>query len=253
MKFTRIIAAIVCAFMLLAIFAGCQKEPSAEELLAKAGLQMLDKQFEMTMTMDFSCDDAELDEAFSTVSSSETVIVVDGKNVRMDMTVLDQKITVLCVNDIVYMDLFGMKIKSFLSEDDYSEMFGEIDEMADMELDEFNSVEVKDNADGGKTIVCNGFSDKFASALTESAGDIEGVLNIDVDDESSSLTVVLDKDGNFASMGVDITMILLVEGKDYISVDASIDYAFDYTKGEELTYPEDADQYGTIDPDYITE
>jgi hypothetical protein len=238
--------------MLLTILVGCEKK-NAEELLAKAGLQMLDKSFAMTMTMDFSCADAELDEAFAAISDTETVIIVDGKNVKMDMTVLDQRITVLCVNNIVYMDMFGMKIKSFLTDEHYAEMFGEVSEMSDMELDKFESVDVQDNADGGKTIACKGFSEEFASAVVESAADIDGVLNIDVDDESSGLTIVLDKDGNFASISVDITMIMLIKDKDYVSVDASVDYAFDYTKGEELTYPADADQYGTIDPDHLTE
>jgi len=252
MKITKIISVLLCVIMLLTVLVGCEQK-KAETLLTQAGVQMLDKQFTMTMTMDYSCNDAELNEAFATVSDTETVIVVDGKNVRMDMTVMDQQITVLCVNNIVYMDIFGMKVKSFLSDEDYAEMFSENAELADMDLEDFISIKVEDSANGGKTIICKGFSEELASAMTEGAGAVDGVQNIDVDEEGSNVTINLDKDGNFESIAIELTMTLLVVDKGYVTVDASMDYTFDYTKGEKLTYPEDADQYGTIDPDYITE
>ena len=253
MKFTKIISIALCIVLLLAMFAGCQKENEAEVLLKKAGLQMLDKQFAMTMTMDYSCDDAELDAALSAVSASKIEMIVDGKNVKMDMTVLDQKVTVLCVNEVVYMDMFGMKVKSFLEAEDYAEMFGEINEMADMDLEEFKSVEIIDNADGGKTVICHGFDDDLASALTENAGDLDEILNIEIKEDSAKVTIVLDKNGNFASISLDMTMVMLVLNRGDVTVDASLDYAFDYTKGEKLSYPADADQYGTIDPDWLTQ
>ena len=70
-------------------------------------------------------------------------------------------------------------------------MFGEIGEMADMDLEEFDSIEIVENEDGGKTLICHGFSDDLASAIIDSAGDIDSVLNIDVNENASKATIPL--------------------------------------------------------------
>ena len=122
------IISILLALALVAL--GVCSLASCDTLTAASAIEKADKAltenpYTVTMSMDFNCDDAALNQIFDALSM-EIPVTYDGKNLALDMSMdimegMSAAVKMSVVDNVLYynMDLFGesLKMKATLNEE----------------------------------------------------------------------------------------------------------------------------------------
>ncbi len=249
-KFTSVLLALMLVIGMFA-FTSCEKAPDA--LLEDAEKALEEKPYTMTMKMNFSSDNKEVNNVFK-MMNMEMPFTIDGDNLAMDTSVevmgetMQMKMTL--VNKVLYYDVAfagqSEKMKANLSDAQYKEFKG--DQSAEMPVDYSQFSELTAEKKDGKTIIkCTGLTEEGRKALNdEMDASINGMGgSAELGDFTYTITL---KDGKYESMDLSCSYTVSVEDES-ISVTMTMGADFEYEGVEPITVPEDAASYKSVDYD----
>ena len=124
MKQTKFFAILLCVCLLMTVLVACEKELTAEEMVAKAALSALEQPYALTTTVNYSCDDPNMKEVFAQMSGMEMTIYMDGTNFAMDMAVYGQSVNYVFVDKTMYLNMGDMKVCCELTAEEAQEALG---------------------------------------------------------------------------------------------------------------------------------
>ena len=245
MKITKLAALFLGLMMLLSLFTACDMD-DPKAMQANAALKLLEAPYIMTMKMDYSCDDAEINEVLQEISGSEISMNVDGKNFILTMTTLGQNVEYVFADNVLYMEIMGIKMKSEVSEEDIDEMLDiGVSNIDDLSVDAFSSVKTDKRADGSVEISCKGFTseaNEMISSLLESLEAIGDTTKVEIDKDNFEYVVVIGKDGRYESISMSLIINIDVDG-DKLAVKYDANMTFNYEDAVKVNAPADADDY----------
>ncbi len=249
-KFTSILLALV---LVVSMFALTSCEKKAEELLSDADKFLAENPYTTNMKMNFSSDNAEMNEIFK-MMNMEVPVTVDGNNLSMDMSMdmmgetMTIKMTV--VEKVLYYELGfageSQKMKANLSDEQLKDFM--VDQSVEMPVGYSQFAELKVEKKDSKTIItCEGITDEGKKALNdEIATSLEG---LDCTSEIGNLSYVITlKDGKYESMDLSCTYSVTAEGET-VSLTMGIGATFAYENVSAVTAPADASSYTTVNYD----
>ncbi len=251
-KITSVLLALLLVLSLFA-FTACEKEP--RDLLEDAAKLLGEKPYTMTMKMDFSSDNAEMNSVFE-MMNLEIPVHIDGDNLAMDMSmeIMEQTITtkMSIVDKVLYYDIqaagLTQKLKANLSDEQLKEFWN--DQSLEMPVDYSQFAEFKSEKKGDKTVIsCTGITDEGKKALNdEMASALEGLGgSAEMDDLSYTITI---DDGKYESMALSCTYTVEVAGQSTtVTMNMRADISYDNVPA--ITVPADADSYTSVNFDDI--
>lgn len=217
-------------------------------VLAKADKALEDAPYTVTMSMNFTSDNKEMNELFE-LMNVEVPVTIDGNNMAMDMSMdvmgskVGMKMTV--VDKVLYynMDLMGqaMKMKCTLTEEQYNEFLSENNAELPVDAESFEKLSME-TVDGKQVINCSGLLEQYVDEMNKMIADAVaalGSVDCTVGDVGLIITV---KDGKYESMKLSATYTITVDSES-VSVTMNMNAAFSYDGVAAVTAPADADSY----------
>ena len=246
----KFLSLALALMMIVSLFAmtSCEKEP--KEQLEAANKALTEKPYTMTMKMNLTADNSDVQEILDAMNV-EVPVTIDGNNMFLDMTMdmMGQSVAMkmTLVDKVLYynMDLAGMamKMKATLNDEQLADFVNK--NGAEMPVDYTMFAELKSEKKDGKTVItCTGINDEGKKALNdELASSLGDMGKATVGDLSYNITL---KDGKYESMDLSCTYTVTVSGVS-VSVTMKIGATFAYDKVAAVTAPADAAEYKEVD------
>ena len=236
--------------LVLALILSCGMLTScdnAEKLIEKADAALQEEPYKVTMKMAFECDNKEINDLFANMNM-EIPVVVDGKNLAMDMSMdmmgysADIKMTV--VDMVMYYDMNMMgqsaKMKTTMSEEQYKEFMEDSNTEMIVKPEDFAEMTVE-KKDGKKYITCGEIKQEGLDELNEMIEDTLEAMGSKATIGDISFRMILD-DGKYDSMELSCVYSMTVAGETYnVTLKMTADYSYDNVAA--VTAPADAAQY----------
>ena len=234
------IAMSVCSF------ASCEAA-TATAAIAKADKALAENPYTVTMSMDFNCDDAVLNQIFDAMSM-EFPVTFDGKNMAMNMTMEGlATINMTMVENVLYYDMsmFGesVKMKATLTEEQYEEFKKTNSTEMPVDSASFETLTME-TVDGKKVITCSGISTEGLTAMNDLMSDALTSAGAEAAVGDLSFTVTID-DGKYESMALSATYSVTIAGQTY-SVGMTMNAKYTYENVQPITAPADAANYTEV-------
>lgn len=222
-----------------------------QSLIEKANAALQNEPYQMTMKMDFSCDNEELNKIFS-IMNLEIPVTVDGKNLAMDMSMdimgTSAGVEVIVADMVMYYNIKvlgqNVKMKATMNEEQYQEFMEENNTQMAVSPEDFGELTVE-KKDGKKYIACAKISDEALKELNEMMEEALDSVGgkATVDEVSYGVTLA---EGKYEAM--DMTCVYTVTvGEETCTVTFKLGAAFTYDNVAKITAPADADQYQSVD------
>lgn len=248
----KILVLILALAMTCGMLVSCE---NAQSLLEKADAALENTPYTLTMTMNFECDDEELNEIFS-VMNMEIPVTIDGNNLAMDMSMdmagyaVDMKVTVADMVMYYDMSMIGqsIKMKAEMNEEQYKEFLADSNTEMAVNPEDFSELTVE-SKDGKKYIACAKISEEGLKELNDIMKDTIDAIGGEASVSDISYGVTLN-DGKYESMDMTCVYSVTVLGETY-NVTFKLGAEFSYDNVAEITAPADADTYQDMSFDDI--
>lgn len=249
------IISILLALALVAL--GVCSLASCDTLTAASAIEKADKAltknpYTVTMSMDFNCDDAALNQIFDALSM-EIPVTYDGKNLALDMSMdimegMSAAVKMSVVDNVLYynMDLFGesLKMKATLNEEQYKEFMEDSNSEMPVDADSFETLTME-TVDGKQVITCSGITTEGLTAMNDMLAEALTSAGADASVGDLSFTITID-DGKYDTMALTAAYSVTIAGQTY-SVSMTMNAAYNYENVQPITAPADADSYEEVD------
>lgn len=242
------IAMSVCAFTSCDALA-------ATSAISKADKALTEGPYIVTMSMDFDCDNAQLNQVFDALSM-EIPVTVDGENMALKMSTeamgMSMDMNMVVVDKVLYYDMSllgqSMKMKATMNEENYKEFLEENGAEMPVDSTQFESLTLE-TVDGKQVITCSGITTEGLTELNKVLADTITDMGAEaaVGDLSYVLTIA---DGKYESMALTVSYSVTVAGQTY-TVSMTMNAKYTYTDVEPITAPADADKYPEVNFDEI--
>lgn len=253
-KIISIALLIAMLAMSVCAFASCEAVTAASAI-KKADQALLDAPYTVTMSMNFTSDNAEVNEFFEAMSM-EIPVTVDGDNLAINMTTEAMGMAVgmnmTVVDKVLYYDLsmFGetAKMKTTLTDEQYKEITEEDGVQMPVDSANFETLTLE-TVDGKHVITCTGITTEGTEALNKMMNESIGEMGAEaaISDLSFKITIA---DGKYESMALSVTYTVTVEGTS-VSTTMTMNAKYAYDDVKPITAPADADSYEEMDYDDI--
>lgn len=268
MKFRRLFSILIVACLIMGCLISCSKpeedkEPTVNELVAKADEAVKNSSYRVTMDMAFTGDETDetTKQIITSLNNVEMLLSTDGNNaevsygmeIEYDGIVVAVNMEMISVGNTVYIlseqsvdgEKETVKMKATATEEQREELFGQTGSAATEITDsDFEKVEMK-KVDGVYVITCTDIKeesvDKLNSVLDSSAG-----ASSSVSVSNAKLTFEI-KDGKYQKATITCDYVMDIDGEK-ITLGASIDMKYTY-EDFDITAPSDAKDYQEIDID----
>ena len=225
---------------------------TAASAIKKADEALLAAPYVMTMSMDFECDNAEMNAVFDALSM-EIPVTVDGDNLSMNMSVeavpgMTASVAMTVVDKVLYynMSVAGqtVKMKATMTEEQYADF--QKDNQAEMPVDpgQFENLTLE-KVDGKHVVTCEGITEEGRAALNEILGEATGSIDAEATIDSLSYVVTI-ADDKYESMALSVAYSFTVAGETFTTT-MTMNAKFAYTDVAPITAPADADSYTEAD------
>ncbi len=247
----RITSALLALVLVVCMFTLTSCEEDAKTLLENAAKALTETPYIMTMKLDFTSDNAEVNEVLG-MMNMEIPVTIDGENLYMDMSVdvMGQSVStkMTLVDKVLYYDIslagISQKMKATLSDSELAEFMGK--QSVEMPIDYSQFAELTAEVKDGKTIItCSGITDEGKKALNDEMAATLEALGGSVELENLSYTLTLE-DGKFEAMDLSCTYTVSIEGET-VSTTMNMGTTFKYEDVDPITVPADADSYSSVD------
>lgn len=252
-KIISVVLLIAMIAMSTCLFASCEAVTAASAI-EQADKALAEAPYTVTMSMDFECDNAEMNAIFDAMTM-EFPITVDGNNMKMNMSLdimegVSTSINMTVVDKVLYydMDVMGqaMKMKATLNEEQYKEFLEDNNTEMPVTPENFATLTLE-TVDGKQVITCSGITDEGLTELNKVLSDSLTAMGADaaVGDISFVLTIA---DGKYESMALTASYSITVAGETY-NVAMTSNAKYSYENVSPITAPADADKYTEMDYD----
>ena len=250
----RFLSILLLLSLLVCVFASCDTMTAAAAI-AKAEKALEEKPYTVTMSMDFNCEDKNLNKVFDALSL-EFPVTVDGENLHMDMTTevmgFTTGVTMTVADNVLYTNTTVMnqsvKLKATLTEENYEAFIKDNNAELPVTTENFEtlSMEVKD---GKQIITCSGITTEGLTAMNDLLSDTLTALGAEA--AVGDLTMVATiSDGLFESMALTATYSVTAGGETH-TVSLTMNAKYTYDNVQPITAPADADSYKDVSFDEI--
>lgn len=250
----RFLSILLLLSLLVCAFASCDTL-TATAAIAKAEKALEEKPYTVTMSMDFDCEDKNLNTVFDALSL-EFPVTVDGENLHMDMSTevmgFQTGITMTVVDKVLYANTTVMnqsvKLKATLTEENYEEFIKDNNTELPVTTESFEtlSMEVKD---GKQIVTCSGITTEGLTAMNDLLSDALTAMGAEA--AVGDLTMVATiSDGLFESMALTATYTVTAGGETH-TVSLTMNAKYTYEGIQPVTAPADADSYKDVSFDEI--
>lgn len=250
----RILSILLLLSLLVCAFASCDTLTAAAAI-AKAEKALEEKPYTVTMSMDFDCEDKNLNTVFDALSL-EFPVTVDGENLYMDMSTevmgFQTGITMTVVDKVLYANTTVMnqsvKLKATLTEENYEEFIKNNNAELPVTTENFETLtmEVKD---GKQIVTCSGITTEGLTAMNDLLSDALTAMGAEA--AAGDLTMVATiSDGLFESMALTATYTVTAGGETH-TVSLTMNAKYTYEGIQPITVPADADSYKDVSFDEI--
>lgn len=250
----RILSILLLLSLLVCAFASCDTLTAAAAI-AKAEKALEEKPYTVTMSMDFDCEDKNLNTVFDALSL-EFPVTVDGENLYMDMSTevmgFQTGITMTVVDKVLYANTTVMnqsvKLKATLTEENYEEFIKNNNAELPVTTENFETLtmEVKD---GKQIVTCSGITTEGLTAMNDLLFDALTAMGAEA--TAGDLTMVATiSDGLFESMALTATYTVTAGGETH-TVSLTMNAKYTYEGIQPITVPADADSYKDVSFDEI--
>lgn len=245
----KFLALVLVLVMLCGALTACGQD--AQTMLKKADEALQKTPYTMTMKMKFDTNDTELKEILS-MMNMEIPVIVDGKNVSMDMSMdimgVSADIKALVVDMVMYYDIAVMgqnvKMKAAMNDEQYKEFMAENNAGMAVDPEDFAKLTVE-KKDGKSYIACGEITEeglKELNKLMEKAVEAMGG-KVTVDDISYGVTL---SGGKYQAVDMTCTYSVTM-GSKTVTVNFEMGAEFSYENVAKITAPADADKYQNVD------
>lgn len=246
----KIFALVLVLSMICCMFVACESDP-AVAAIKKADEALLNTPYAMTMKMDFSSSNAQLDEALS-VMCVEVPVVVDGKNMAMDLNMsvegVDVKADVVVYDMVMYYDMYMMGQSILFKCNMTDEQFAQFNESSNTQMpigvEGFTNYTMEEK-DGKQIITSGEVTDKGLEELNKMVNEAVASMGAGASYNEITYNVVL-SDGKYESMAMNANYSVTVSGQTF-DVSMSISAEFTYGDFDPVVKPENADAYTEVD------
>ncbi len=246
-KFLAVIMAVVLMCGMLAACGG----DNAQDLIDKANAVLEEEPYNITIKMNFECDNEDIDQIFS-LMNLEIPTTVDGNNLAMDMSMdmmgyaIGVKMTVVDMVMYYDMNLMGesIKMKATLTEEQYQNFLAENNTEMTIQPKDFSELTEK-TEDGKQYIACNGISDEALAELNDIVADSIDSIGATATVSNVVYNVTL-SDGKYESVDMTCVYSMTVEDETF-TLTLNMSAAYSYDNIAEITHPADAEAYEEID------
>ena len=222
-----------------------------QSLIEKANAALQNEPYQMTMKMEFSSDNKDLNEIFS-IMNMEVPVTVDGKNIAMDMSMdimgTSAGVEVIVADMMMYYNIEVMgqqvKMKATMNEEQYKEFMAENNTEMMVNPEDFGELTVE-KKDGKKYIACAKISNEALEELNEMMEEALDAVDGKAAVKEVSYGVML-ADGKYETMDMTCVYTVTAGGETY-TVTFKLGAAFTYDSVAKITAPADADQYQRVD------
>lgn len=244
----KFLALILVLTVMCGMLAACD---TPQSLLEKAEAALQNEPYQMTMKMEFSSDNKDLNEIFS-IMNMEVPVTVDGKNIAMDMSMdimgTSAGVEVIVADMVMYynIELMGqqVKMKATMNEEQYKEFMEENNTEMMVNPEDFGELTVE-KKDGKKYIACAKISNEALEELNEMMEEALDAVDGKAAVKEVSYGVML-ADGKYETMDMTCVYTVTAGGETY-TVTFKLGAAFTYDNVAKITAPADADQYQSVD------
>ena len=249
-KMKKIFALVLVLSMICCMFVACENDP-AVAAIKKADEALLKTPYAMTMKMDFSSSNKELDDVLS-MMCVEVPTVVDGKNMSMNLNMNVQgyavKAEVIVYDMVMYYDMYmmgqSMLFKCNMNDSQFKQFNESSNTQMPIGVDGFTkyTMEEKD----GKQIISSGeLTNKGLEEMNKMAADAVASMGAEASFSEIKYNVVL-SDGKYESVSVDAKYSITMAGQTY-DISMSIGAEYSYGDFASVVKPENADAYTEMD------
>ena len=240
----KVLALVIALTLMCGMLVSCG---SPESLLEKADAALQKAPYEITMRMDFECDNAEMNQVLSALNM-EIPMIVDGKNISMDMNMnlsgYTAKAEVTVADMVVYYNMEVMnqnvKMKATMDEEQYQKFMAENNSSMAVNYGDFGVLTVE-KKDGKKYISCSEINEEGLKELNDMMKDSLKSLGGEATVSDVSYVVTL-KDGKYESVDMTCTYSVTIYGQT-VNITFTLGTEFSYDNIEKITAPADADTY----------
>lgn len=246
----KILALVLVLAMISCMFVACENDP-AVSAIKKADEALQKTPYAMTMKMDFSSSNPDIDKALS-VMCVEVPTVVDGKNMSMELNMnvegIAVKADVVVYDMIMYynMSMMGQKMlfKCKMNDKQFEQFNQSSNTQMPIDVDSFAKFTMEEK-DGKQIITSAEVTKKGLDELNKIANDAIASMGASASYDEITYNVVL-KDGKYESVAMDAKYSVTVSGQTF---DFSLSISAEYTYGDfdPVVKPENADAYTEMD------
>lgn len=247
MKNVRFFLSVLLCFALLFTFFSCE-DIDAKRLEAEAAVKLLEAPYvlDMEMNMSYSGDDSDSLIGSDDMETSLSMNI-DGTRFKMNAGSGVMQIEYIFVDNILYMNMMGSKLRTEMSAAEVEDMLGAgASGIGKMSECSFSHVKTQKGSDGKITISYKGLegdgNELIASLIKDISGVGDGEDAVILEKSDFEYVAVIDKDGRYESMEIIVVMNTSVEGEK-LSLIAKMNMRFDYENAVKVSAPEDADEY----------
>lgn len=250
----RILSILLLLTLCLSVFASCDTL-TATTAIAKAEKALEDTPYTITMSMDFACEDATLNQVFDALSMAVPV-TVDGENLHMDMSTefmgISAGVTMTVVDKVLYSNTTildqNIKVKATLSDEDYQKFMQENNSDMPVSADNFETLTLE-TKDGKQIITCAGITTEGLTAMNELLSESLTAMGAEAAVGDITMTATI-ADGRYESMSLTASYTVTAAGETH-TVSLTMNAVYSYEDVQPITAPADADSYTDVSFDEI--
>ena len=248
-KILSTLLAVVMMITGVCMFASCDAV-SAVSAIAQADQALQNNPYRVTLTMDFRCDNAQINEILNTMNM-EIPVTVDGKDLAMSMTTslmgFSATANMTIVDKVLYYDISalgqGVKMRTALTEMQYEEFFKDSGSKMPVDPTQFKSLSLQSS--GGKHVIaCSGVTSEGLSSMNELLSDTLSIIgaSASVGDLAFVLTI---SGGKYETMELSAVYTVTVGGQTHV-VNMKMTANYSYDNIQPITKPADASSYKDV-------
>ena len=244
----KILALVIALTLLCGVLVSCD---NAVAMVKKANEALEEAPYEVTVKMDFECDNAQLNEILSSMNM-EIPVRVDGKNVASNVSIdvlgNTAKADIVVVDMVMYCDIsvlgHKVKMKTEISEEEYEQLISDNNVEMPITPSDFGELKVE-TKDGKKYIACGKISEDGLEKLNEIMEKVLESVNGEATVVEISYGATLN-DGKYESMDMTCVYSVTVSDSTY-NVTFKLGADFSYDNVESVVAPADASSYTKAD------
>lgn len=258
-KITKVLALCLALVMAMMFATSCDLN-SPQSVTKMADNALNNKPYQVTMTINYSSENAQMNSAFAMINGTEFVIKADGVDFIMTNSMSIQGMSLntsyTAIDGMIYLEQTvksgsvkqSQKQKAEITDEQYEEFVAANNVKVVSGLSEFDEIEMEKTEDGYK-LTCLGGAEGMIKDIKEGFKSSMGDADLELEVENVKLVAEV-KDRKYDNMVLTFDFAIVSSGVSII-VSCELEMDYDYDVEFTVAVPEDADKYELVDYDKL--